>query len=84
MNANTHEPDQLQELCQRRTALADFIGANPKSIRLIDEGLGVFSAFADTEFFLVTPGFLHDCLPTGEKYGYQIYLLPSSDLVTKA
>jgi hypothetical protein len=79
MNANIDETDQLEELCQRQIALADFIGSNPKSVRLIDEALGVFSAFGGTEMFLVTPGFLRDCLPTGERYGYQIYLLHLSN-----
>lgn len=82
MNSNIDEISRIEELCHRQIALADFIGANPKSVRLINESLGVFSAFDDSEAFLVTPGFLQDCLPIGEKYGYHIYLLNLSNPAT--
>ena len=73
---------ELEELYQRQIALADFIGANPRSVRLIDEGLSIFSAFGGTEIFLVTPGFLRDSDPTGQKYGYNIYLLSLAEPVS--
>jgi hypothetical protein len=84
MNTNIDElTEELEEVYHRRVALADFIGANPRSVQLIDEALSVFSAFGGTEAFVVTPGFLRDSEPTGQKYGYNIYLLSLAEPIAK-